>query len=259
MKTTLVILLAITIGCSAVPDGAYGEVYDLTTRQPIEGAQLIVHRTGKGSRTEVATQLLYSGDKGLFNIGKETGTRISHVTAEAGGYYRSVGVRRGRIYLRPVPPGARPAQSVSYDVDMGAEDVGVILATGAIVPADEADVVVRVRPTGGPLHRTVLVRARGGLRRLVSRMPHGIALEPFVAFDNIVEVPRKGYSRWHEKGTSSYGWTSYGTYAIRTRDRQRHAKLLVAAFPSGDGKTAQVVVRYGLSAVGETRFVATTP
>jgi len=258
MRIAALILLATAIGCSAVPEGAYGEVYDLSTHQPIQGAQLTVHRVGKG-RTEVAPLSLSSDENGLFAIEKVKEAKVSHVMAEAGGYYPGVGVRRGRIYLRPVPKGARPVRSIAYEVDMETEDVGLQLATGAVVPAEQADVIVRVQPPKGILRRAVLVRAKGGVRRVVSRMSHGVGLEPFAAFDNIVEVPKKGYTRRRSRGTSSYGWTTYGTYAVRTRDRQRHAKIIVAAFPDELGERAQVVIRYGLSEPGESRFVATTP
>jgi len=257
MRVLTVALLAVAVGCNALPDADRGEIYDLTTRQPIAGARLTAHRVGK-SDTVLTSLYLHSTKDGQFEFERESGARISHVVAEATGYYPAVGIRRGRIYLRPVPSGARPAQLVTYKVEMDAEDVGLRLRDGAIVAADEADIVVRVRTKNWRRRKVVLVRARGGLRRVVSPMRHGIALEPLAAFDNIVEVPKERYTRRRTRGTSTYGWTVYATYAVRTRVGERHAKILVAAEPDDGGDGAVVTIRYRLSDTDESRFVATT-
>ena len=47
MKTALLILLAGTLGCSSLPKGSYGAVYDLETEKPIAGAAVTIHRTGR--------------------------------------------------------------------------------------------------------------------------------------------------------------------------------------------------------------------
>ena len=144
------------------------------------------------------------------------------------------------------------------DVEIGAEDIGIRLADGALVPADEADVVIFVQEQR-KFRKAVLIRAKGGVRRVVSPMPHGIALEPEIAFHNIVEAPKTRYTRRRTRGTSDYGWTAYATYAVRTRDRLQHAKILLAAFPNGDAKKATIVIQYRLADADRPRFVATTP
>jgi hypothetical protein len=257
MKSLLVILLAGTLGCSNIPKGADGAVYDLATQEPIEGAELTVHRSVDD--TAIAPLMLSSKRDGSFAIEKEKGTRITHIVARAGGYYPAVGVLRGRIHLQPVPVGAQPMRSVEYVVKLDKKDVGLRLADGAIVPADEADVIVEVRSSKLPWAQKVLVSAKGGSKRIVSEMPHGIALEPLIAFENIVEVPRRGYTTSRDKGTWDYGWGAYSTYAVRTPDRARYAKLLVAGFPDEGGESAHVVVRYRVSAPMLPLFVATTP
>jgi len=262
MRILFVALLVVQItfmgGCKMLPGADRGEVYDLETRQPIEGAQVTAHRAAEDGTPLTSLSYLSTGN-GTFDFEREAGIRISHVVASAGGYYPAVGVHRGsRIYLRAVPYDAQPALALTYDVEIGAEDVGIRLADGALVPADEADVVIFVRKQR-KFRKAVLLRASGGVRRVVSPMPHGVALEPEIAFDNIVEAPKGGYTRWRTRGTSSYGWTAYATYAVRTRDRLRHAKILLAAFPNGDAKKATIVVRYRLADADRPRFVATIP
>jgi len=258
MRYALVILLAGALGCSNVPKGSYGQVCDLDTGKPIPGAQLAVHRVGE-HRTPVATESGSSNADGTFVIEKKQGLKLSHVVARAGGYYPAVGVRRGRIYLRPVPEGAQPMRAVEYIVKLDDEAVGLRLRDGAIVPADEADVIVAISPEPSPWSRAVTVAAKGGIRRIVSPMPHGVAREPRIAFDNIVEVPRTGYSKRRSKGTWDYGWGAYSTYAVRTLDRSRHAKLLVAGYLDENGETARVIVRYRVADPDAPRFVAATP
>ena len=258
MRIASVVLLAATLGCSNVPKGSYGQVFDLETKKPIAGAEITVHRTGK-HRTPIGGESKWSGPDGAFSIEKVKGEKISHVVASAGGYYPGVATRRGRIYLRPVPAGALPARSVEYEVELESEDVGLRISDGAIVPAEEADLVVTVYPEKRPWNRTVTVRGNGGVRRIVSRMPQGVGVEPEIAFDNIVEVPKGGYTKRRSRGTWEYGWGAYGTYAVRTPERDRYAKAYVAGFLKEGGDRARVVIRYRTSNPDNPRFVATTP